>query len=151
MSELRYEPVPENTVELCEGVRLKHFINLDGARIMYIFDNKKKSSGGRIVVARIKKMNDEMKYLAMANNGMTYDYCMFIDKQVWEELDQDDRRRVAFHEFCHCDVDMEKKNPYGIKDHEIQGFYDEQDFNSDDPRWGERVSIIAESIYDKDE
>jgi len=151
MSELRYEPVPENTVNLCEYIRVENFPVLDGARVMYIFDNKKKTSGGRIVVARIKKMNDEMKFLAMNDMGMTFDYCMFIDKNVWGELDKEDRKRIAFHEFCHCDVNMEKKNPYGIRDHEIQGFYDEHDFNSDDLRWNERVAVIAESVYDEEE
>lgn len=149
MSELRYEPVPENTIELCENVRLKNFINLDGARIMYIFDNKKKVSGGRIVIARIKKMNDEMKFFTMSDSGLTYDYCMFIDKSIWSELDKRDRQRIAFHEFCHCEVNMDKKNPYGIRDHEIQGFYDELDYNEDDSRWSERLGIISDSIYDR--
>lgn len=146
--ELRFEPVPEQVVRLCEDVCLVKFPNLDGARIMYIFDTKRKVSGGRLTFARIKKLNDELKFLAMNDDGITYDYIVFIDKKIWDALEDPDRRRIIYHEFCHCEVDFEKLNPYGIRDHEIQGFYDEADYNADDPRWSERLSLIAESVYD---
>ncbi len=146
--EIRYEETPSQVKDLCESVRISHFSALDGANVMYIFDTKKKSSGGRIVMAHIKKMNDEMKFLAMDNMGLTYDYVMVFDKAIWEALDETDRKRIIFHEFCHCDVNFDKANPYGLRDHEIQGFYDEADFNVDDPRWYERLAVIAESIHD---
>jgi len=152
MNELmRYEPVPVQDSEVFERVRNDKFPNLDGARILYIFDTKKKMSGKRIVFAWIKKLNDEMKFLAMNDDGITYDYIVFINKEVWNALEEADRKRIAFHEFCHCEVDFEKVNPYGLKDHEIQGFYEEADYNIDDPRWNERITVIAESVYDQEE
>lgn len=148
MTELRFEAVPQQVIDLCEDIRLKYFINLDGSRTLYIFDTKKKVAGGRIVFAWIKKLNDELKFLAMNDAGITYDYVMFFNKDIWDALDDTDRRRIIYHEFCHTEVDFEKVNPYGIKDHEIQGFYSEADYNADDPRWAERISVIAASIYD---
>lgn len=148
MSDLRYESVPQQFVDFCEAVRLKHFVNLDGARVLYIFDNKVKKAAGRIAFAWIKKTNDELKFLAMNDDGVTYDYVMFFNKDLWDLFEDRDRERLVFHEFCHCEVDFEKVNPYGIKDHEIQGFYDEADFNFDDLRWTERLSLMAESFYD---
>lgn len=148
MSDLRYEDVPQQFIDFCEGVRLKHFVNLDGARVLYIFDNKVKKTAGRIAFAWIKKTNDELKFLAMNDAGITYDYVMFFNKDLWDLFEEADRKRLVFHEFCHCEVDFEKANPYGIKDHEIQGFFDEADFNADDPRWSERMSLMAESFYD---
>lgn len=144
----RYEPVPEQVVSLVDRIKDEKFPQLDGANFMTIFDMNKKMTGGRIVIARIKKMNDELKFFAMNDNGFTYDYAIFIDKVVWETLDERDKERIIFHELCHCEVDFDKKTPYNIKDHEIQGFYDEADYNSDDERWSERVGLIAQSVHD---
>lgn len=146
--ELRYQAVPQQVVDFCEHIRLKYFINLDGARVMYVFDEKKSIKSGRIVFARIKKTNDEMKFLAMEDNGTTVDYVMTFDKTIWDGLEERDRERIIFHEFSHCEVDFEKATPYGIRDHEIQGFYDEATFNNDDLRWVERITVIADSLYD---
>jgi hypothetical protein len=93
-------------------------------------------------------MNDELKFMAMNDSGMTYDYVMYIDKNVWYSLSEDDQKRVAFHEFCHCAVDFEKKNPYGLRGHAIETFYEEIENSKDDPYWRERVSNIAESVHD---
>ncbi len=142
----RYEHVSAKELEMKEIITKQYFPELDGYRIMMIFDNKKKVSGGRVVVARIKKLNEEMQYFSMGDDGSTYDYAMFLDYNVWQTLDDRDKERIIFHELCHCDVESGKA---GIKDHEIQGFYNEASFNSDDERWSERVSIIAESVYDK--
>jgi len=146
----RYEVAPDWVTDIALDIKNDEFPHLDGANILVVMDTKKKLSGGRIVVARIKKMNDELKFFTMNDMGIEYDYVIFIDKIIFNELDQFDRKRIIYHELCHTDVDHEKKNPYGIKDHEIQGFYDEISYNEDDPRWSERVSEMASSIYAKD-
>jgi len=144
---LRYEPVGNDNINFCETIKDSYFPQLIGAEVMYVFDTKGKKSKGKYVCAWIKKMNDEMKFLSMTNDGKVYEYCIFIDKSIWQNLDDDDKKRVIYHEFCHTDVNHDKKNPYGIKDHEIQGFYDEQNVDFYDPRWNERIYLIAESIY----
>ena len=146
---MRYEPVPSDVEKFCDNVRYARFPELEGINILYIFDNKKSTSNGKITIAKIKKMNDEMKFLAMANSGLTYEYAIYIDKSIWFNLTDSDKERVIFHEFCHCDVDFEKKNPYGLRGHEIEGFYDEIE-DDNDLKWKERVALIAEHVYEKD-
>jgi predicted metallopeptidase len=79
------------------------------------------------------------------------DYILYLDKLVFEHISELDKVRVIRHELQHCDVDFEKKAPYGIRDHEITDFFEEIQKNADDPRWCERVDTIAESLYDKEE
>ena len=146
--DLRFEAVPQQIVDFCENVRLNHFVHLDGARVMYVFDTKKTMKSGRVTFARIKKTSDELKYLSMNDDGTTYDYIMTFDKLLWDGFEEIDRKRLIYHEFCHCEVDFDKANPYCIKDHEIQGFYDEMIYNADDPRWVERLSVLADALYD---
>lgn len=144
----RYEDAGYNETVMVSTIIDQKFPELAGANIKVVFDSKKKLSAGQISIARIKKLNEELKFLAMDENGVEYDYMITIDKQVWDHLDFNDRPRIIFHELCHTQVDSGKDNPYNIKDHEIQGFYAETDYNADDPRWLERVSVIAEAVHD---
>ena len=150
MDELRYEPVPDDVNDLCANIRMERFEKLFEANFICVFDTKKKTSDGRIIIARIKKMNDELKYFTMEDIGVTYDYIIFIDKDVWEVLEDDDKTRVITHELYHCEIDFEKKKPYGLRDHEIQTFYQEIEDNREDPQWAERISVVAESVHDKE-
>jgi hypothetical protein len=52
---------------------------------------------------------------------------------------------------CYTDVDFDKPNPYNTRDAEIKTFYEEIEYNKDDPRWMERVEAIAISIYESEE
>lgn len=146
----RFEAVPEQVDTLVSKIKDDMFPQLEGARIMCIFDNKKKKAGGKLVIARIKKFNDELKFLAMNDLGITYDYAIFIDHQVWDNLVDRDKNRIIFHELLHTDVNYGKDDPWKLRDHEIQGFYDEIDYNADDPQWAERLFSIAESVHDKE-
>lgn len=145
----RFEDAPRQVVSFVEGVQEKNFPALDTAMVKVMFDTKKRKSGKKYVFARIKKTNDELKAFAVNETGQSYDYIMFIDKLIWEALEEVDRDRLVFHEFCHCETNFESDtNQYKIQDHEIQTFYSEIEYCADDPRWAERVAIIAESVHD---
>lgn len=148
---MRFEDVTSDIEQNVQTIINDQFPALEGAVIKILYDTKKRKSAGRFIIARIKKANDEMKILAMNENGVPPDYIMFIDKQVFQELNDRDKERIIYHELCHCEVDFNSDNQYKIKDHEIQGFYSEIDYNKDDDRWAERISAIAESIYNPPE
>lgn len=152
---IRFEDVDQYTVDMVYQVINDNpeFISLTGAKIKVLFDQKKKMSNGKIVLGRIQKANDLIRSLTIAptndlENG--YDYILYLDFAVWESIDDQDKKRIIYHELNHCSVDFDKQNPYGIKDHEINGFYSEIEYNKDDTRWLERLSTVAESIYEKD-
>lgn len=146
----RFEDTPQDVIDFVSNVQEKYFPNLSTAIIKIFFDVKKRKSEGKFVLARIKKANDEIKILAMNDDGSMPDYLLFIDKNVWQNISDTDKEKLIYHEFCHCEVDFEKENPYMIKGHEIQTFYDEIEFVRDDPRWIERVGAIASHVYDPD-
>lgn len=145
----RFEDAPAQTEEFVMNVREK-FPNLDGALIKVMYDTKKRKSGGRLVLGRIKKTNDELKAFAVDEAGQPFDYVMYLDKMVWDNISPEDRERLVFHELCHCVTDFDSNDQYKIQDHEIQTFYAEIEFTKDDPRWAERVGAIAEQLYDPD-
>jgi len=149
---MRFESVDENVYEMLETVRSKYFPDLLNAKIKCLFDTKKRTKGGRVVLASIKKTNDLLKLLtakeAKDNEGFTY--LIFIDKVAWQNIENKDKIRLLRHELRHTSVSIDdEKDPYRIVDHDIQDFIEEVKLNSDDPGWAKRVASLTEDIYDQ--
>jgi len=149
---LRYEEVTEEATKLLNEVEAKHFPDLRNAKIIMLFDLKKRTSGGRVVLGRIMKTNDLLRHLtrdeAVAVEG--YDYIVTLDKQGWDAIGKEDRVRLLRHELRHTFYDSESEaNPYRLIDHSITDFYEEVELNKDDPRWRERVATVVADIYEQ--
>ncbi len=148
----RFEDADSATVSMVLAVVADTFPQLLNANISVVFDGKKRMKAGQYTLGRMKKTNETERLLS-ATNMMEdgFDYILFLDRVVFTAASDIDKVRLIRHELQHCGVDMEKDNPYGIKDHEVTDFYEEIEFNKDDPRWGERLATIAESIYSADD
>jgi hypothetical protein len=149
---LRYEEVTEEVNKLFREVQAKYFPELKNAKIITLFDVKKRSAGGRVVLGRIMKTNDLLRHLtkdeAVAIEG--YDYIITLDKEGWNAIADGDRVRLLRHELRHTHYDIDSEsNPYRLLDHSITDFYEEVELNKDDPRWRERVATIVEDIYEQ--
>jgi len=149
---LRYEEVTEEATRLLDEVETKYFPELRNAKIIMLFDLKKRTSGGRVVLGRIMRTNDLLRHLtkdeAEAIEG--YDYIISLDKQAWDAIQREDRIRLLRHELRHAYFDIESEtNPYRLIDHSITDFYEEVELNKDDPRWRERVATVVADIYEQ--
>jgi len=153
MSEHRYENVDPLVQEVVNKVMDDHFENLTGAKIKTIFDTKKRTHGGKFVLGRMQKCNDLIKYLTdddrVSPEG--YDFLLYLDKNIYEAMDEENRIRLIFHELCHCGVDFDRTDPYYIVPHDVETFYAEIEMNSDNLRWYEGMSAVAESVYAGDD
>jgi hypothetical protein len=147
----RFENVDQETVDFIREIIGKDFERLVNAKIKILFDTKKRKSGGNYTLGRMQKANDLIRTLTFdETEDEGYDYILYLDKVVWSSIDEKDKERLVRHELCHCDVDFEKDNPYALKDHEITDFYSEIEYNKDDPRWAERIAVVAEQIYENE-
>ena len=149
---IRYEEADDDAKHLLDEVQTKYFPELRNAKIILLFDLKKRTSGGRVVLGRIMKTNDLLRHLtkddSMAIDGV--DFIVTLDKQGWDAIGTDDRTRVLRHELRHTYYDIESEdNPYKLVDHSITDFYEEVDLNKDDPRWRERVATVVADIYEQ--
>jgi len=148
----RFESCPDQHYKLMHDIIGKYFPHLNNAVIELVFDTKKRSSGGKLVFGQIRKSNDLTRHLSASNDiPEGVDYILSLDKLVFENISDEDKVRILRHELQHATVDYEKNNPYNIRDHEITDFYDEIQFNQSDARWLERVSAVAESLYEKED
>jgi hypothetical protein len=149
---LRYEEVTGDVEDILHEVLTAHFPELRNAKIILLFDLKKRTSGGRVVLGRIMKTNDLLRHLtrddAIAIDGV--DYIVTLDKQGWDAIGREDKVRVLRHELRHTYYDIESEDsPYKLVDHSITDFYEEVDLNKDDPRWRERVATVVADIYEQ--
>jgi len=148
----RYDDVTDDVIELLDKVREEWFPELRSAKIKVMFDTKKRTSGGKVVIARIQKTNDLQKYLTKEEvmSDFGYDYFLYLDKMIWTQGTTDeDKKKILQHELLHTSVDMEKDNSYVVRGHEVETFYDEIDRCKDDPRWAERLVEVGLSLYER--
>lgn len=146
----RYIDVSENVIEMYRGIVENYFPTLLNCHVKILFDTKKRTSEGNIVLASIKKSNDLIKYFTEDEVDEGYDFVLFLDKNCWDNIEDIDRERIIRHELCHVLVDIDSlKTPYKLIGHEISDFYSEIERNVDDPRWRERVGSLTYEIYEQ--
>lgn len=145
----RYENVDSSVTDLVSDVLQTYFNDLAGAKIKVIFDTRKRTHGGNIVLGRMQKCNELIKYLTDDDEQSPegYDFFLYLDKNIYEALDDAQRRQVIFHELCHCGVDFDRDDPYYIVPHDVETFYVEIEYNVGDPRWYEALSTVANAVY----
>ncbi len=151
---MKYEDVPEMIYEMYERLKGQYFPQLSNAKILFLINNKKMMKRGSIVLGKMVKPSDLVKYLSRneaPEDG--YDYIMLLDSRLIKHCEESDIERVLRHELRHTFFDSDSKNPYKLVDHDFSDFYDEVDLNKDDPTWAKRVSQTVSLIYhqEKDE
>lgn len=144
---MRFEDVDEGVLELLHEVIQEFFPELRNVRFKCLFDLKKRTSGGKLVLASIKKTNDLLRHLtaeeARVEEG--FDFIVSIDQHAWENIGREDRIRILRHELQH--VELGEEGDVGLKSHDFEDFAEEVARNTDDPGWRRRVATLTEDIY----
>jgi hypothetical protein len=149
---IRYEQASDEAVDLLNGVQNLHFPELKNAKIALLYDLKKRTVSGKVMLGQIKKPNDLIRHFtkdeAVAIEG--YDYIIILDKVCFENVPETDRIRILRHELRHTFYDIESEdNPYKLVDHDITDFHAEVELNKDDPRWAHRCATLTADIYEQ--
>jgi len=149
----RFEDATEDVLNLVEYVRKEWFPELVNAKIKVIFDLKKRLSKGKLVLGRIQKTNDLLRHLTTeeADDDSGYDYIMYLDKLIYNNITDDDKIRLIRHEWRHCFMNIEStNNPYSLVGHDIEDFQEEIILNAENISWASRCATIGMSLYDQD-
>ncbi len=147
---LRYEEVTSEVAKMLHRVLADHFGELKNAKIVALFDLKKRMSGGQIVLGHIMKTNHLIRHLTKEEAGSAegYDYIITIDKKGWDVLDEKDKVRLLRHELRHTFYDIDSEdNPYKLVDHTVNDFYEEIELNKDDPKWRQKAATLVTDLY----
>ena len=149
---MRYEECPSYVYEKFDEIVEEYFSSYVNLNFVLLFDEKKKKSQGRFVVAQIQKPNELVKYFTSSSSDPEgVDYVITFDKKVFENAYEIDRERIIRHELQHVEYISDSDNPCKIRGHEIEDFYEEIKRNEDDPKWKERVVNMAESLHEDED
>jgi len=147
----RYLDCGKDVYKVLEKIQEKHFSDLRSAKIKCIFDTKKRKSGGKVVLASIRKASPLIKHFTAdeaPEDG--FDYILTIDEKVWKHTDEKDKERLIRHELRHTFIDDEAKDPYKLVPHDYEDFKAELELNKEDPLWSERIACLVSDIYDQE-
>jgi hypothetical protein len=146
--DIRFEMGNKDAVEFMELVRAKWFDHLKSAKIIVLFDLKKRMKGRKLVMGRIMKANDLIRRLTVSFAPNGCDYVLFLDKIAFTMVMTDlDKKRLVRHELRHCIYNPDASNPWQILDHDIEDFEEEIRLNVDNPGWAKRVVQVTLDIY----
>jgi hypothetical protein len=145
-----FETPDDQTKKLVEKITEEKFPSLAGCVIETIFKTNKSKSKGTYVVAKLDKPTPILKHVYASNNGNELDYILYLDMNVFESLSDEDKELIIKHTLEYADVNMDAKNPYGLRKAEVETFYDIIEQTKEDPRWQQRLQDIAANIYEEE-
>jgi len=150
--ENRFEDVTQDALDLMREVRAEHFPNLRTAKILVLFDLKKRRSNGKMVLGRIQRTNDLLRHLTEDNADEGYDYIIYLDKVCWDVVANEDQTKIMRHELRHILHDLEsERTPWKLIPHDIEDFAEEIELNRDDINWRSRVVGLTQETYSQRE
>jgi hypothetical protein len=81
----------------------RHFAHLKKANLLLTYrDGEKHDKEGNLILAEARKISSKERDLF----GFDFEICMDADQ--WNKSNMADKYRVAYHELCHCGVEMEE-------------------------------------------
>lgn len=143
----RYEAAPQEMIDIARTLIRDHFESLANANIIFLIDTEKRTSGGKLCLAKIQRANDLIRFLTkdLVEDVDGTDYIVTVDKLAWRLATPQDKVRILRHELRHTEYNSEAKNPYSLRGHTIEDFYEEVDLNAEDPRWADRLVMLVEN------
>jgi hypothetical protein len=147
---MNFETPDEQTKNLVNVIIENHFPSLKGCVIEPIFKTNKNKSKGTYVISKLDKSTPILKHIYSSINGNELDYILYLDMNVFNALEEEDKKLLIRHTLEYADVNMDANNPYGLRKAEVETFYDIIELTKDDPRWQQRMQDIAASIYEEE-
>lgn len=152
MATNRFEAATTDVIENVEKVIRDKFRHLNGVNLEIVMDCKKRKAGGKFVLVNLVKSSPIIRHISSdSTNTEGLDYILFLDKKTFYEMCQEDKDRIIAHGLYHAETDFEKDVPYTVRKPTVQTFYEEIADNTTDPRWAERLDLMAEQVYEREE
>ena len=84
-----------------EAVIEEYFEKLKILKFVYVWRDGEKYSDGQLIVAEIFKLSNKDRDL------WSYDVRVEVDQMHWAKLDKEERRRLAYHELQHVELEYD--------------------------------------------
>jgi hypothetical protein len=146
----RYQEANADLEAVFNEVITKDFPNLFGVPFKLLFDNKKRMSKGKLVLASMELVTEKLKFFtADGQTAEGYDYLLIVDSVAWEYATVEDKKRLISHELNHVFID--EKGKLKLVGHDVEDFAREIQKNADNPGWASNLGDLVGSIYEQAE
>ena len=147
---LRYQNADEDLEKVFYDVLADRFPQYNYLKFKLVYDLKKRTSGGKMVLASIELASAKIKFFTTDDNAEEgYDYVLFVDRRAWDLASGQDKKRIVSHELQHVFID--EKDKAKTIGHEIEDFYQEIKLNADDPEWARKLVRLTTDVYDQEQ
>ncbi len=99
MSEITYEEVGQDVLDLTKDIIREHHSDLIEAKIAMIFRSKAASTGKKLVWGKASKIPKRLQAL------LDYDFLIELAADIYEDLSDEQKLALIDHELCHCHMD----------------------------------------------
>ena len=113
-----YKTPTQGVIDFCHKVRRKYHNDLEGSRILWLFDDSGMKRRNREIWAKIRKATPVEHHIA------EIDLVVIINEEVWHRIDDASRTALIDHELCHVDVEVTDHGEvkYSMVDHDLEEF-----------------------------
>ena len=128
----------------------ERFLAFTPLKFKLLFDNKKRMSKGRLVMASTDLVNERLRFLTaddFAPEG--YDYIITVNSLAWENANDEARERLLSHELNHVFID--EKGKLKLLGHDVEDFAAEIHRNINNPNWALNLEMLTLAIYEQSE
>ncbi len=147
---LRFEEATEEAGKVLAKVRGETFQLIDKAHIKLLFDTKMRKHGTGLILGRICKPDDLLKFFTRREDREHieyFDYVITLDKVAWGLAADVDKVRIVRHELRHVFHDADATDPWKLWPHDVEDFRIELRENEDDPDWGVNLMVKTRAAY----
>ena len=107
----------EEVINMAKDIIERYHEHLLPAKICYLFKEQATKSGNKVILGTAKKATAEVKLMT------GFDFIVTLAYDMWQTLNDVQRRALVDHELCHCTV-SEKGTEFkwAIRKHDFEDF-----------------------------
>lgn len=110
-----FKTASDDVIETAQYLIDKYHPHLRYARIGFLFRSEAPVSGGKVTLGRAKLVTAEMKVYA------NYDFLIWLAKDYYGSMNNEQRTALIDHELCHCWYD-EDEGKASMRGHDLEEF-----------------------------
>jgi hypothetical protein len=124
---MEYWRADDSVVKLTERIIADKRPQLAQSEIVIMFREKAGTKGSKVVIATARKVSEKDNVIHSWDGKPDIDFVIEIGANIWNELDDEQKEAVLFHELNHCDVQIDDETGIEkniIRGHSIEEFTD---------------------------
>lgn len=110
-----FHTATKDVIDIARSVIDSYHPHLRNARIGFLFRSEAPISGGKVTLSKAKLVTAEMRVYA------DYDFLIWLAKNYYMSMTEEQRTALIDHELCHCRYDEDEEKA-SLRGHDVEEF-----------------------------